>query len=170
MVQGEPAGAPRAAAGSTRTLLLGVGCGVDGHPYGVLIEGVHRDVVPLERLNAVCNRDQRGGPGVWGSGCQEPLAALCLPTAPARLPCAVPREWVQGKEGGCGAGFWGRVWPWGSQEGCQIPHPADQEGRAPPAAPGLPRMRTAVVAPSRSICQQALQRPGSEDTRCHSRT
>lgn len=98
-----------------------------------------------------------GGQGFGALAAKSPWLPCACPTAPAHLHCAVPWEWVQGKEGGYGAGFWGRVWPWGSQEGCQIPHPADQEGRAPPAAPGLPRMRTAVVAPSRSICQQALQ-------------
>lgn len=40
----------------------------------------------------------------------------------------------------------------------------------PPKTPCLPWMRAEVAAPSRSICQQVLQRPGSEATRCHSST
>lgn len=99
---GKPHGAPRAAAGSTRTVLLGVGCDVTGHPYGVLVEGVHRDVVPLERLNAICNGEERGVLGLW-----LPKAPGC--PAPACLPCAVPQEWIQRKEGGCGVGLGQRL-------------------------------------------------------------
>lgn len=76
----------------TRTLLLGVGCYVGRCPNGILVEGVHRDVVLLEGLNAVCNREQRGAAGLGALTAESP-------TSPSWLPCAVTSDTIQSKEG-----------------------------------------------------------------------
>lgn len=86
----EPSGTKRA--GRTHTFLLGVGCYMSRCPNGILVEGVHRDVVLLEGLNAVCNRKQRGAAGLGALTAESP-------TSPSWLLCAVTSDRIQSKEG-----------------------------------------------------------------------
>lgn len=61
-------------------------------PNGILVEGVHRDVVLLEGLNAVCNREQRRAAGLGALTAESP-------TSPSWLLYAVTSDRIHSKKG-----------------------------------------------------------------------